>query len=273
MMLIPDLEYVPEGWARAQHDSTIMPGDANGASQLPGHLERWPAFTRVVQDAGPLGINHELPLSPHESPRTDDLGAHNTVISFGYVLALTAARKDRFSILDWGGGIGQYYVLAKALIPGIEIDYSCKDASELCVHGGALLPDATFYNDDKCFDRTYDLVVASGSLTLSENWSGLLDQLGRAADEYVYIARLPIASQSHSFVMLQRGYSLGLDVGWLQWALSRAEFVGAAVESDLELVREFLSDESIDVPRAPGRIESRHFLFQKPKPLKRGREQ
>jgi putative methyltransferase (TIGR04325 family) len=262
-LVISDLEYVPEGWARARHDPTIVPGDVNGASQLPGHLERWPAFVRAVEGAGPLGVNHELPVSADESPRTDELGAHNTVISFAYVLALAAVRKERLSILDWGGAIGQYYILARALIPDIDVEYSCKEATELCVHGRTLLPEATFYDDDACFERTYDLVVASGSLALSENWSEVLGELAEAADDYLYAARLPVVLRSPSFVVLQRAYSRGLNIASMQWALNREEFVEVAGRSGIELIREFLSCETTNVRRAPEQIASRHFLFRK----------
>ena len=258
-----DHEYIPEGWTRARHDPTILPGMENGASQLAGHESRWPAFVRAVQGTGLLGINHELPVPGGELPRTDDLGTHNTVISYAYVLALAAARKDTLAMLDWGGAIGQYCVLSEALLPEVDIGYSCKDAAALCALGRTLLPRATFYDDDACFERTYDLVVASGSLALSEDWSDVLDRLARAADEYLYIARLPIVVGHRSFVVLQRAYSRGLRIGSLQWALNRNEFLDAAQASGLELVREFLSAETTTVRGAPERIDSRHFLFRK----------
>lgn len=261
-VLISDFEYVPEGWARAEHDATIVPGDVNGASQLPGHLKRWPAFVRAVEGTGSLGINHELPVPAGELPKTDDLGAHNMVMSFGSVIALAAARKHTVCILDWGGAIGHYYVLAKALLPDAEIDYSCKDAPELCAHGRTLLPDATFYEDEACFERRYDLVIASGSLALSENWFRVLVQLAAAADEFFYVARLPVVFESRSFVVMQRAYSRGLHMASLQWALNREEFLEAARRAGVELVREFLSHETTDVRGAPERMDSRHFLFR-----------
>jgi putative methyltransferase (TIGR04325 family) len=262
-MLISDLEYVPEGWLRARQDASIVPGDVNGASQLTGHLERWPGFVRAVEGTGPLGINHELPVSAGEPPVTDDIGAHNTVTSFAYVVALAAGGKDRVSLLDWGGAIGQYCVLARALLPDVAVDYTCKDAEVMCEGGRALLPDATFSADETCLDRTYDLVVASGSLALSEDWPGVLAKLAGSADNYVYIARLPVVFRSHSFVVLQRAYSRGLNMGSLQWALNRNEFLDTAIGSGLELVREFLSYEHIDVRNAPEQIKSRHFLFRR----------
>jgi putative methyltransferase (TIGR04325 family) len=261
-LLVPDVEYVSEGWMRARHDPSIVPGEVNGSSQLGGHRERWPAFVRAVEGTGPLGINHELPVPAGEAARADDLGAHNTLISFAYIVALAARRKDRLSMLDWGGAIGQYYVVSRAVLPDVEIDYSCKDAAALCAHGRTLLPEATFYHDETCFERTYDLVVASGSLALSENWSQVLGQLARATNEYLYVARLPVVFRSQSFVVLQRAYTRGLKIASLQWALNRTEFVEAAERSGMKLVREFLSDEKTKVRGAPEQIDSRHFLFR-----------
>jgi putative methyltransferase (TIGR04325 family) len=263
-VLAPDFEYVPQGWGRAQRDATIVPGEVSGASQLRGHRERWPPFVRAVESSGPLGINHELPVPAGEAPKTDDLGIHNTLVSFAYVLARAASRKDRLSMLDWGGAIGQYYVLSKAVLPGVQIDYSCKDAAVLSAHGRTLFPEATFYDDDSCFERTYHLVIASGSLALSEDWQRVLERLAGATDKYLYVARLPIVFRSQSFVVLQRAYSRGSNIGSLQWALNRSDFIETAVGSGLELVREFLSYEKTDVRGAPERIDSRHFLFRKP---------
>src|SRR5436190_22236613 len=218
-VIVPDVEYVAEGWLREANDATVLPGEVNGALQAQGHVERWPGFVLAVSGPGPLGIHHEAPVPAGGSPRTDDLDAHNTVMCFAYVVALTARQKDTISILDWGGAIGQYCVLARAVVPDVAVDYACKDAPALCAHGRVVLPDATFYEDDSCFDRQYDLVVASGSLALSEDWRSVLARLVRAARDAVYVARLPVVFEAPSFVTLQRGYSYDSNIASLQWAL------------------------------------------------------
>ena len=38
-------------------------------------------------------------------------------VLFGYVLALAAAQQQRLTVLDYGGNLGDYFWLAKALVP------------------------------------------------------------------------------------------------------------------------------------------------------------
>ena len=67
--------------------------------------------------AAPLGVSLEVPESCGGQIATDDLGAHNTLMSYGYVLGRAAHNKSRISILDWGGGPGHYYLIGRALLP------------------------------------------------------------------------------------------------------------------------------------------------------------
>ena len=40
--------------------------------------------------------------------RSLDIRRHNLLVSFAYVAALAARRRDRLKILDWGGDVGSY---------------------------------------------------------------------------------------------------------------------------------------------------------------------
>jgi putative methyltransferase (TIGR04325 family) len=261
--LVPYAEYVPEGWSYAETDSSIVSGYASGEAQLGSHIERWSRYVSAVAGPGPIGVNHELPLPSGAPLRTDDLIAHNTLVSFAYVLALAARGKPTISMLDWGGAIGHYCVLGRAVLPFVELDYSCRDAPELCAYGRAAIPDATFYeSDEESFVRTYDLVVVSSSLAWNEDWRGTLGKLAAAATEYVYVARLPVTDEP-AFVVVHRTYSSGSSLGSLGWVLSKPEFLTAASGSSLRLMREFISGEGLDVRHAPSPIRIRGFLFRK----------
>jgi hypothetical protein len=39
---------------------------------------------------------------------TDLPWTHDSVMSYAYVLALTTRHRERLSVLDWGGGVGQF---------------------------------------------------------------------------------------------------------------------------------------------------------------------
>src|SRR5690242_19295475 len=64
--------------------------------------KKWPLFLASVEGARALGWPHEALLSTSGAPI--DLGTHNNIMSFGYVLGRVAAEAKRpLRILDWGG--------------------------------------------------------------------------------------------------------------------------------------------------------------------------
>ena len=184
-------------------------------------------------------------------------------MAYAYVLTLAARKKDQISLLDWGGGIGHYCILGRALLPEVEIDYHCKDVPILCQGGRELFPEARFYDDTKtCFKRTYDLVLASSSLQYSEDWTGTVTQLASASRPYLYVTRLPIVHRAASFVVIQRPYQHGYKTEYLSWFLNRQEFLNYMNSLGMDLVREFLIQERPFVHGAPEQGESRGFLFR-----------
>lgn len=252
-------EYVPEGWERQRRDPNVRGWDV--AAIVESYRAKWPSFVRALEGAQPLGVNHEVPAG--EEVGTDDLAAHNMLISFAYVLALAAQRKERLSMLDWGGGIGHYYAIAKAVLPGVEIDYHCRDVPKLGAAGRELHPEATFSDDDSCLERRYDLVLASGSLQFSEAWRETLRGLAAATSGYLFATRVPLALRSPSFVVLQRAYAYGYDTEYLGWVLNREELLAAASASGLDLEREFLLMAWLSAAGAPeAPTGHRGFLFR-----------
>ena len=257
---IPEWEYVPEGWRRK--DPRVK--GWNVESILDTQKARWPAFLRMVQGSGPLDATHRLQVAGEVSaPSNNDYAAHNTMMAYAYVIARASRKKDRISLLDWGGGIGHYYIIGKALLPEIEIDYHCKDLPLLCRGGRELLPEAKFHeNEEECFARTYDLVLASSSLHYSEDWKSVAQRLAVATRSYLYITRLPIVHRLTSFVAVQRPYQYGYQTEYLCWFLNREEFLTHMGAFEMELVREFLIQERPHVHKAPEQGEYRGFLFR-----------
>jgi putative methyltransferase (TIGR04325 family) len=251
----PEFEHVAEGWSRPVQGW-------NTDSVLALYEEKWPTFRRALEGAGPLGVNHEAPREAIE--RADDVAyAHNLLVSFAYVLALAAGGRDRVSILDWGGGIGHYYVVARAVLPGVAVDYTSRDLPVLAARGRKLLPDAAFSDDDTCLERRYDLVLASSSLHYAEDWRGTLAGLAGATAGYLYLTRVPLALQSPSFVVLQRAQRHGYGTEYLGWVLNRDELLETAHGLGLRLVREFLVYAQFAAEGAPEK-PTRHggFLFR-----------
>ena len=245
----PDWEYVPEGWAAASrvrgwNDSSVRATYAAG----------WPAFVASLEGPQPLG-----------GGRDASIWNHNTVVSFAYAITWASRGKSKLSILDWGGGIGRYCLIARAVLPpSVDVVYTCKDVPRACEQGRELVPDAVFCDDHGYLDGRYDFALVSGSLQYVEDWRGSLEQIAAVTDEYLFVTRLPVVRVSPSFVVLQRPYKYGYATEYLSWSLNRSEFLQSASDLGLELVREFLVDATIPVPRAPEAFDFRGFLFRVP---------
>lgn len=238
--------------------------DLEAGWQSPGPAEQqlrgWARFRELVESTGPLGIHHtDLELHPHH------MVAHNSVMVFGYALALAGDGRTQISLLDWGGGIGHYALFARALLPGREIDYSCIETAPFRQAGRTALPDATFAAPESEWEsRRYDLVLASGSLHYERDWKNLLARLGRATGRYLLLTRCPLVAAAASFTVIQDAADCGYNARFQGWFLNRQELLDAASEEGLTLRREFLIDERPEVPGAPEQAQYGGFLFTPP---------
>jgi putative methyltransferase (TIGR04325 family) len=221
---------------------------------------KWPTFAASLAGTAPLGVNHESRWKPN----TGNLRDHNTLLSYAYVFALAARQLQRLSLLDWGGGIGHYYLLSKAVVPGVVLDYYCHDLPLFCEAGRKVLAEVHFVENPKeCFSRRYDLVLASSSVWYEEDWTSLLDQLIRLADPYFYITRMIFVERAASYVAIQRPWQSGYRTEYLCWILNRHEFLNHVLSRGMELVREFLICPSQHIHRAPEQGDYMGFLFRK----------
>ena len=255
----PEWEYLPGGWPP---DGVLAGWDVESVAST--ELARWPAFVRSGQGTNPLDLSPEA-AGPTDVPTAGSYATHNTAMSFAYVLALTSRKRERLSVLDWGGGLGQYAVWARALLPEVDLDYHCRDLPRLTAAGRRVLPDAMFHDDDaSVLGRTYDLVLASSSLQYARDWRGTLAGLARAAAGYLFVTRMPFVRLAPSFVVVQRPHVHGYRTEYPGWFLNRDEFLAEARSLGLELRREFLVDERPLVEGAPEQADYRGFLFGVP---------
>lgn len=255
-IVAPEWEYIPEGWNYAQTHPEVK--GWNVQEVLNTYKQKWPKFVQMVQGTAPLGISHESSLTTNE-----DIYSHNLIMAFAYALSLASLKKEELSFLDWGGGIGHFFLLAKSLLPDIEIDYHCKDVPLMVKYGGDLFPTARFFTNNDCFKYTYDFVMASGSIHYSENWQTLLTELASVTSAYMYIANLPTVQKTQSFVFLQRPYRYGYNTEYLAWCINQAEFLSIANQSGLDLVREFIYGQQPIIVNAPEQNSYRGYLFHK----------
>ncbi len=244
----PEWEYIPEGWSHPARgwDADVV-ADA--------YARKWPDYAAAIRAPNPLGVHHET-----AEVLTGDAGAHNMLVTFAYVLALAADGRDRLSVLDWGGGLGHYQVLARSVLPRLTLDWHVQETPAVAARGRQLNPEVTFHDDESALGGRYDLVVASSSIQYAEDWRALLGRLAAAAERYLYVARVPVALHAPSFVVIQRPYVHGYDTEYLGWVLNRDELLAAAPS----LAREFLLDARFSAVGAPeDPVDHRSFLFTK----------
>lgn len=192
------------------------------------------------------------------------VGPQNTLACFGYVVGRAASGQSKLSILDWGGGLGQYGLIARSMFPALEIEYHCYDLPLMTEAGRTLLPKAQFHDDEaESVARSYDLVMASASLQYARDWRAALRRLARAAGTHLYVTRLPCVLRASAFVVVQRPDAYGYNTEYPGWVLNRDDFLSSAMSAGMVLKREFLLWEQPHVPGAPEQPVYRGFLFER----------
>jgi putative methyltransferase (TIGR04325 family) len=250
----PEWEYRSEGAAAWDR----FPG-WDHPSVAEAQREKWPAFRAALVEPLPLAVAHE-----GREISSRDYAVHNTLMTFGYVLARAARGRQRFSMLDWGGGSGHYGAVARALLPEVSVDYSCRDFPPLSALGREVLPEATFFDSDvPALARRYDLVYASSAAHYSRDFHELLGRLCQASNEWLMVTRIPVIEAHDDFVVLQRPWVHGYRTEYVGWFVNRRRMIATVEAAGFRLVREFLVDERPFVPGAPEQCHYGGFLFRR----------
>jgi putative methyltransferase (TIGR04325 family) len=246
-----EMEYVPQGWhvIKGWHDQSVAEAQE----------QHWPTLVQNLQGPGPLGVAH-FPWHKTREDRAD----HNVMMTYGYVLALAARRKEFLSILDWGGGVGHYYLYSTTLLPEVGLQYHCYDVPNLCRLGRKLLPEIHLSaNEGDFLGRQYDLVISSSSLHYFQDWRQEVRKLAAVTHEFLYVSRLQTVTRAASFVAAHKIYHTGYGE-FLSWCINRQEFLSCVEECGLDLVREFVYYNKWTIRGAPENGDCRGFLFRRP---------
>jgi putative methyltransferase (TIGR04325 family) len=222
------LVYAPLGW------SAVLPRSAaslyESARVIDSERENWaPVLSRARSGTLPLASTDD---------GTDPVtvgGDHNAYMTFAYVAALAARNRSSVKILDYGGNLGYFKSLAKALLPDVEIDYHCKELPAMVRAGREQHTDISWHVDDSCLDDTYDLVMISGSLQYIPTWRELLARASRASRGYVYVTALAVVAGAPSYVAIQ--HYLGATMHYA--VINQDELASAFRDANLRLLREF----------------------------------
>lgn len=248
------LEYAPDAWdvTAATQDGEVDGWNAENVAETESH--KWKMFCHNLEGAGPLGFAHEHP----DLSVTRHVPFHNVHMTYGYLLALTAHQKDEISVLDWGGALGHYFQIGRALLPDVKIDFHCKEVPKLAAVGQRLNPEVHWYVDDSCLDRSYDLVMMNGSLQYFRNWQETLGRVAAAANQFFFLTRLPVVESTPSFPARQRIYGTEM----IHMQLNQTEVLQVAQSAGLELFREVVVGDRPYVHGAPEQCELRGWIFK-----------
>jgi putative methyltransferase (TIGR04325 family) len=220
-------------------------------------IEKWPEFKAGLAGPGMLGQSHEA------STAQLDLATHNTIITFGYALARAGAGRERMTILDWGGGIGHYYLYAKALLPGVALDYTVKDLPTLCLEGRLLLPEVRFVADDSALDSSYDFVFASSAVHYERDPYATLTRLAAASRGWLLVTRTPILNSGDDLLVVQRPYAYGYMTEYAGWMMNRERLLSCLEQAGFALERQFLIGEQPYLPMLEEPPQYYGFLFRR----------
>ena len=250
-------EYVPAGWLEADRDPKVK--GWNVESVLKAYEAKWPAFVASVAGPTPFGS------SPEASAATPaDVQFQNALLSYAFALHTAARNRRTLTMLDWGGGIGHYNVISRAMLTDIDLCYSCVDVPLLANYGQKLFPDARFYSDDAWSEHCYDFVLASCSLQYSPDWAATLRRLAQSTNGYLFVTRVPLVRHVPSFVVVQRPYQYDYDTEYLGWYFNRDELMREAAAAGLTFVREFLLANDLHYTyRAPEQAHYAGLLFRR----------
>lgn len=236
--------YAPEGWA------TRLPGGAHTQ-------DYWRSFIdRHRPDSA------ELVARFHAGDRTLalDSGEGLKHLVFGYVLSLVAHQKRKVSVLDYGSSFGDYYWVARSLVPGVELDYHCKELPAVAEAGRALTPEATWYTDDGCLDQPHDLTMFSSSVQYVTDWQGVLRRAVHSTGSHLFLSDVPTVRNVPTYVATERLEGRTN----LHHQLNSGEVVRTIEDAGLILVREFAMGGHPPIANAPEQPRSVGWLFARP---------
>jgi len=170
-----------------------------------------------------------------DSPHDPALAAFAT---FADLLAQAAA-DGTLSVLDWGGGFGEFHWCARALWPRLAIAWHVRELAAVCDHGAAIFPETAFHdNDADAFGRTYDVALAVGALHYAADWRAALARLAAAARRFLILVDLPMNDDGLALFIQERPLAAVPDATFAGAVLPTPALRSLLAEAGWEALRE-----------------------------------
>ncbi|MBI3515370.1 MAG: hypothetical protein HY060_15115 [Proteobacteria bacterium] len=183
---------------------------------------------------------------------------------FADTLQRAADPQGRLSVLDWGGGFGEYGAAARRFFPDLTIDWHVVEVSTVCDYGGALFADTRFHEtDDVALERTFDIVLAIGALHCSVDWRGTLARLAAATRRFLILMDLPSGSNADGFTLTERPLPYMPQAVCLGGVVDDADLCRRAAQAGLTLERDLVPWQGAPLQIGPLQLTYRSFLFSR----------
>lgn len=240
---VTHFQYAPEGW------STPLPGGAHSD-------DFWSAFISQEQAASRELIAR---IQAREPLLEASGGEDSKYILFGYVLALATRHHGKISVLDYGGNLGDYYWVGQALVPGVDLDYHCKELPKIVEAGRRIRPEVVWHTDDAVLARAHDLVMFSSTIQCLPNWQDILVRAGQSVRTYLLLSDVPVVRDVPAYVVTHRSDGKTN----LQIMMNRSEIIDTVEGAGLRLIREFEMRPHPPVANAPEQPTCVGWLFRR----------
>jgi putative methyltransferase (TIGR04325 family) len=179
-------------------------------------------------------------------------------------LRRAAAETDRLSVLDWGGGYGEYAWAARSLFSDLAIDYHVVEVPTVCDYGSALFADVSYHDRaDAALCRSYDVVLAIGSLQYAIDWRKTVDGLAKAARRFLIVMDLPVAPGAEGFTLTERPLSYMPQAVCLGSICDAADLCERVAQAGLILERDLAPWRLPPIQRGSIALTYRSFLFKR----------
>ncbi|CUW37983.1 conserved protein of unknown function [Magnetospirillum sp. XM-1] len=151
------------------------------------------------------------------------------------VIAMAAAGRERFRILDFGGGLGNGFVPALCDVVSPErLDYVIVDNDRLCDAGRYLFPEAPapiFRPDLPPDQERFDLLHLGSVLPYISDWRGLLTRLCGYRPRHVLLSDL-LAGDFPAFATAQNCFGDKIP----HWFLNLGDVIGQVESQGFRLI-------------------------------------
>lgn len=235
-------QYAPGGW-----NTPLPAGD--------GSEEYWTAFLDRERAAIQQLIARVKAGTPE--PVT---GEHLKQMAYGYVIALASRMQRPVAVLDYGGNLGDYFWLARKMVPDATLDYHCKELPAVAAAGREITPEVTWHVDDACLERRYDLVMFSSSLQYLPEWQHRLRLAATATRHYLFLSDVPTVRAVPTYMATERSGGRTN----LHYQINQSELIQTVEAAGLRIAREFTMGPYPVVARAPEQPTCKGWLFHRP---------